>query len=363
MLFAIRPHLQQSRVFDGLNRFLRETMLATLEGRQVDETNFPAGLCAAVAGNPPTCAAIDASVAKLSALNQRQKQALKDALALNTEPCAFLADRTEPLPYIPDAVFSALKTLAVHLFQRTAKLKGVELACGECIDDHYARFRHGNAPGNGNVCCVCGTEYLAQVRTDENDNEQWRGPYDHLLAKDLYPLYGVDPKNLLPICNTCNSKAKLAKDLVFKDGVRRLSFSPWTERASLQEVDVIVDDANDLFPRVVVTFRSDDPDRQEKLATWDDVYEIKSRVEGEFKELAAKLAEDAHAPNDASFLQRLRDVGLAKAQAQRVTPFNYWRARVYAAVRGMNPRSREALRQATAPTPQAINAMEALFFR
>lgn len=256
MLFAIRPHLQQSNVFDGLNRFLRETMLATLEERQVDEANLPAGLCAAVAGNPPTCAAIDALVAKLSALHQRQKQALKDALTLNRAPCAFLADRAEPLPYIPDAVFPALKALAVHLFQRTAKLKGVEQACGECIDDHYARFRHGNAPGNGNVCCVCGTEYLAQVRADENDSEQWRGPYDHLLAKDLYPLYGVDPKNLLPICNTCNSKAKLGKDLVLKNGFRRLSFSPWTELASLQEIEVIVDDANDLFPRVVVNLRS-----------------------------------------------------------------------------------------------------------
>lgn len=213
------------------------------------------------------------------------------------------------------------------------------------------------------MCCVCGTEYLAQVRADKNDNEQWRGPYDHLLAKDLYPLYGVDPKNLLPICNTCNSKAKLAKDLVLKDGVRRLSFSPWTESASLQEIEVLVDDANDLFPRVVVNLRSADPDRQEKLSTWDDVYEIKSRVEGEFKELAAKLAEDAHAPNDASFLQKLREVGHAKAKAQRLTPFNYWRARVYAAVIGMNPGSREALRQATALTPQTIQDMEALFFQ
>lgn len=124
-----------------------------------------------------------------------------------------------------------------------------------------------------------------------------------------------------------------------------------------------VDDANDLFPRVVVNLRSADPDRQEKLSTWNDVYEIKSRVEGEFNELAAKLAEDALTPDDASFLQKLREVGLAKAHAERLTPFNYWRARVYAAVRRMNPRSREALRRVTAPAPQAIQEMEALFFQ
>ena len=63
------------------------------------------------------------------------------------------------------------------------------------------------------------------------DREQWRGPYDHLLAKDHYPLYGIHPKNLLPICHTCNSKAKHAKDLLIKDGNRRLSFSPWSERS------------------------------------------------------------------------------------------------------------------------------------
>jgi hypothetical protein len=363
MLFPIRPNLQKSKVFDGLNRFLIETMLATLDGRQVDETNLPAGLCAAVAENRPTCEAIGALVAKLSALHQGQKQALKDSLTNIIAPCTFLTDRTAPLQTIPDAIFPALKTLAVHLFQGTAMLTPVERACGECIDDHYARFRRGNAPGNGNVCCVCGTEYLAQVRVDENDNEQWRGPYDHLLAKDLYPLYGVHPENLLPICNTCNSKAKLTKDLVLKNGARRLSFSPWTEYASLQEIEVVVDDANGLFPRVVVNLRSADPDRQEKLATWDDVYQIKSRVEGEFRELGAKLAEDARAPDDVSFLEKLREVGLAKARAQRLTPFNYWRARVYAAVIGMNPSSRVALRQATALTPQAIRDMEALFFQ
>lgn len=362
MLFEIRPHLQQSKVFDGLNRFLRETMLATLESRPVDETHLPVGLCAAIAGNQPTRSAVAALSAKLSALDQGQKQALKDTLALNTDPCAFLSDKTAPLPVIPDAVLPALKTLAAHLFERTATLKRVEQACGESIDNHYGRFRQGSAPGNGNVCCVCGTESLAQVRAGENDSEQWRGPYDHLLAKDLYPLYGVDPKNLLPICDTCNSKAKLAKDLVLKDGVRRLSFSPWTERALLKEIEVVVDDADELFPRVVVNFKSDDPDRLEKLATWDDVYKIKSRVEGEFNELGAKLAEDACAQDDASFLEKLKDRGMARGHALRLTPFNYWRARVYAAVRSMTPNSREALRLVSVPKPQEADEIDAVFF-
>lgn len=362
MLFNVHPNLKHSSVFDGLNRFLRETMLAALEGRAIDETHLTVGLNAAIAGNQPTRNAVDSLVAVLSALNHEIKEELRDALKSNTDPSEFLSDRTIPLPSLPEGVYAPLKALAVHLFQRTAKLAAVEQACGECIDDHYARFRSGNAPGNGNVCCVCGMDYLAPIQASVADNEQWRGPYDHLLAKDLYPLYGVDPKNLLPICAPCNSKAKNAKDLILKDGVRRLSFSPWSESVILEEIEVVVDDLNALFPRVHVNFRSLDPDRQEKLDTWDDVYKIKSRVEGEFEELGAKLAEDAPASDDATFLIRLKESGEARIQAQRLTPFNYWRARVYAAVRRMDPMSRAALRQATTLTPDMKREMEALFF-
>lgn len=131
----------------------------------------------------------------------------------------------------------------------------------------------------------------------------------------------------------------------------------------MNEIEVVIDNMNYLLLRVIVNFSSNDPDRHERLATWDDVYKIKSRVEGEFKELGAKVAEDACAPDDASFLLKLRESGTAKVQEHRLTPLNYWRARVCAAVRAMNPKSREALRQATAPTPQAIQAMEVLFFQ
>ena len=199
MLFAIRPALEPSRVFDGLNRLLREVMLAALEWRAVDPNALPMGLHAAVDGNQATREAVTRLRAALVGLDQGRKTALREELLLNREPCSFLTDRTLPVPTIPDVVFAHLKTLSVHLYERTAKLVGVEAASGECIDDHCARFRAAAEPGNGNVCCVCGTEYLAQVRAGVDDNEQWRGPYDHLLAKDAYPLFGVHPGNLLPI--------------------------------------------------------------------------------------------------------------------------------------------------------------------
>lgn len=363
MLFEIRPNLEQSRVFKGLNGYLREVMLAVLEGRAIDQAGLPNGLCAALAENAPTQGAVSALEAALVALDQEPKDSLRNLLVLDTDPCALLSDRVAPLPLIPGTVFVPLKTLAVHLYQRAAKLSGVEQACGECIDDHYARFRATASPGNGNVCCVCGTEYLAQLQAEVNDTEQWRGPYDHLLAKDHYPLYGIHPKNLVPICHTCNSKAKHAKDLLIKDGNRRLSFSPWSERALPNEIEVVIEHTAELFPRVVVNFKSVDVDRLEKLTTWDEIYEIKARVEGEFQVLREKLAEDVAAPNEATFLERLTLVASAKAKAQRLTPFNYWRARVFLAVRDMDQGSREAMRSAMAATPLDDQEMKKLFYQ
>ncbi|MET3480304.1 hypothetical protein [Variovorax atrisoli] len=336
-------------------------MLAALEGRVVDPNGMPAGLYAAVDGNPATRDAITSLRAALSGLDQGQKDSLRNDLLLNTAPCDFLTDRALPLPTIPDLVFTHLKRLSVHLYERTAKLVGVEAACGERIDDHCARFRAAAEPGNGNICCVCGTEYLAQVRASVDANEQWRGPYDHLLAKDDYPLFGVHPGNLLPICHTCNSKAKLAKDLLHKDGQRRLSFSPWTECALPAEILVRIDDTG-VFPRVVVDLQGATADRQERLDTWNDVYLIQERVEGEFLALREKVGEDVTADNEAHFMAGLEQRALAKDGASRVSPFNYWRARVYRAIQSMDYASRQALRQAIHQYTPAAEAMEELFF-
>jgi hypothetical protein len=357
MLFPIRPGLEHSKVFDGLNRLLRELMMAALEGRAVDPTVLPIGLHAAIEGNQATQVLANALHGALVGLNQGQKDALRDDLLLNSQPCNFLTDRALTLPTIPEAAFLPLKKLAVHLYQQTGKLVGVEAACGECIDDHYARFRADAPPGNGNVCCVCGAESLAPLQACVESNEQWRGPYDHLLAKEAYPLFGVHPANLLPICHTCNSKAKLAKDLLHKDGHRRLSFSPWTECAALAEVRVSVDDG-DVFPKVVVALEGATANRQEKLDTWNEVFQIKARVEGEFQALPIKIAEDVSADSEADFVLELERRAVAKAGACRVSPFNYWRARVYRSVGAMDQASREALRmaiQGAAPSAQDID--------
>ncbi|WP_206752982.1 hypothetical protein, partial [Massilia aquatica] len=73
MLFSIRPGLEHSRVFDALNFYLREVVLAALEGRAVNQGNMPLGLYAAVISNLPTRDAAATLQISLNALDQGEK--------------------------------------------------------------------------------------------------------------------------------------------------------------------------------------------------------------------------------------------------------------------------------------------------
>jgi len=144
---------------------------------------------------------------------------------------------------------------------------------------------------NHNICCVCGTELLAQYRADVDEDDQWRGPYDHLFPKDKYPIYAIHPDNLLPICHTCNSKAKGAKDLLFDEHKqRRVCFYPYNETAhQLVAVCLEQKDMNLTFRTVL---ENSDPEIQEKLDTWDSVYRIRQRVDGNFTALIEIVSVD-----------------------------------------------------------------------
>ncbi|MBH3463609.1 hypothetical protein I5Q49_02000 [Pseudomonas carnis] len=197
--------------------------------------------------------------------------------------------------------------------------------------DHYIRYSADLAPGNGNVCGMCATELLAQRQNNVAAAEQWRAPYDHLLAKDTYPQFGVDPYNLLPICHTCNSKAKLAKDLLRNpEGVRRTCFDPWSESAHGQvslQVNFL-----DILPKAIWNTIPIDPINQIKLTTWNDVYRIKERIEGEFLSLQEKLAEDLHLENLTLFKISIENKAREKINYARLTPYNYWRSLLYSSL-------------------------------
>lgn len=333
MLFPVRAGLTPSAVFHGLHVLMREVLLASCSGRAVDQSTFPVGLWDAVQSNEPTRTRLQALRDAIQAADVEIRYELYLAFYETASARQLFSDLTPAIPAPPEAVTAELKKLATHLFESTSKLVDITSACGETVKDHYNRYSADPAPGNGNVCGMCATELLAQRRSEVSANEQWRAPYDHILPKDKYPQFGVDPDNLLPICNTCNSKAKLAKDLLHDpEGLRRVCFDPWSESAhELLTLQVNFDFIN-LTPKVTLVMNPVNPTSQCKLAAWDEVYRIKERIEGEFRTLREKLAEDLDSRSLAAFKLSIENKKIIRLNTVRLTPYNYWRSLLYSSM-------------------------------
>ncbi|WP_285259903.1 hypothetical protein [Halopseudomonas bauzanensis] len=178
----------------------------------------------------------------------------------------------------------ALKSLCTHLYCSTKDLADIVAASGgDNITTHFNAYR--DLEVNGNICKACGMKELAPFRAGIPDGDQWRSDYDHQLCKSKYPTFAVHPDNLIPLCDVCNQDAKKAKDLFrHNDGQDRLAFYPHKEEAQ-ELIELVIEDLRDPEPKVKVKWNALDDDLLDKLETWDEIYEIRSRVEGKFRPL------------------------------------------------------------------------------
>ena len=343
MLLPVRAGLRHSAVFDGLNLLMQELLLSSCAGRALDDSSLPQGLWSAVSANGPTLACLQSVRSAIAATSEEVKYDLYLAFNETKSSEIFFGDKNPIIPEPPETVTVELKKLAAHLFENTSKLVGVTRACGETIMDHYNRYSSDHAPGNGNVCGMCATELLAQRQHRIQAKNQWRAPYDHLLAKDKYPQFGVDPYNLLPICHTCNSKAKLAKDLI-RDikGLRRICFNPWSENAhGLVTLQI---EFFDILPMAIWSMTPTNPINLRKLETWNEVYKIKERIEGEFVSLREKLAEDLDLGDLPAFKSSIEYRARMKMRYGRLSTYNYWRSLFYSSLLNLSDQLLEQLR-------------------
>jgi len=218
-------------------------------------------------------------------------------------------------------VEEALGALTKHLYQRTSKLSKIITAChNESLHQHYKNYQQANH----SICCFCGSAELSQFRHGIDTKNQWRSDFDHLLAQKHYPLYAVHPDNLVPTCGICNSKAKHEDDLLASSGKRRRSFYPYSECAcSFVSMSIRADE---LGLSIDVLF---DPAQNEKLKTWDNVYHIRERVQGKFKNLVTIVASDC-APDDLADLKnQISRKCRPESLKPTAEPWNIWKKYVY----------------------------------
>lgn len=208
----------------------------------------------------------------------------------------FEAPQRDLFDFMSEHCQEALKSLCTHLYCSTKDLVPIVTAAGGSnITAHFVAYSHLTV--NGNVCKACGMEKLAAFRASVPLGKQWRADYDHQLCKSKYPIFAVHPDNLIPLCDVCNQDAKKAKDLFrYKNGIERLAFYPYKEEAN-GVIDIEIDNLRDPEPAIKVVWNTQDAVTLDKLNTWDEIYEIRSRVEGMFRSLEA-IIEDEILPID-----------------------------------------------------------------
>lgn len=126
------------------------------------------------------------------------------------------------------------------------------------------------------TCPFCGVETL---------HKSFQEDYDHLAAKKYYPILAIHPKNLAPMCHTCNSKNKGEKDVLYNnDGSRKLFIYPYS-----QFYNVELDFSNSIIPQTNIDIPLGSWDIRfipdDKITNnWDYVFNISKRYREDYLE-------------------------------------------------------------------------------
>lgn len=160
--------------------------------------------------------------------------------------------------FLPQGIHTAVVELFDFAFELLSEI-GIR-------DEQYQAIYH-SVPAH--VCPFCGTEHFDQPGAPRED-------LDHYLAKSRYPFAAANLRNLVPMGHKCNSKYKLAIDVLYDvNGDRRAAFDPYNHT----KIGVVLDDSDPFdgttptLPKWAIKFEPDVP----AIETWDAVFSIRER--------------------------------------------------------------------------------------
>jgi hypothetical protein len=119
------------------------------------------------------------------------------------------------------------------------------------------------------VCPFCGCEYFDAPGAP-------REALDHYLSESKYPFAAANLRNLVPMGNKCNSRYKLAQDILRRnDGTRRRSFDPYNHG----RIRICLDNSQPFAGTdgTVPQWQIDFEPNTEEATTWDDVFKVRER--------------------------------------------------------------------------------------
>lgn len=195
-----------------------------------------------------------------ASLTPQERDAVADAMIAQNDIPGLLACATHcsTLQDLPEVVRDPLVSLFEFAFDLLTDL-GIR-------DRQYAlifsRLKY-------RVCPFCGCENLSAPQGP-------REALDHYLAESRYPLAAANLRNLAPIGHSCNSKYKLAQDMLRReDGTRRRSFDPYNAPGLSVSLENSV--INSGLGPLISEWRVDFSIAMEEVETWDRVFSIRAR--------------------------------------------------------------------------------------
>lgn len=217
-------------------------------------------------------------------LNRKQIKLLKTAVHNNNKIRELCNGTIQPVKYeqieaINKDLKKALKVFCDSLYDDCIKREPFYCTFDD-INKHYKTIVKKSS-----VCKCCGIhKVLTQFHTH-------RSALDHYLPRKYYPFNSLNFKNLIPICDICNSKYKLSEDTLFithnkgkknQSKTRTVAFYPYSRTIHDINIDITFKKAFDS------TIDPDDIEinltcvgNTDKVATWERIFGIKENYKAE----------------------------------------------------------------------------------
>ncbi|MCU0924494.1 MAG: hypothetical protein MUF44_00195 [Hydrogenophaga sp.] len=292
--------------------------------------------------------AYNIALRKLS--SQSERDAVLAALSDQNRISDLLSSASDcaALDALPTVIHGATTSLFDFAFGLLTELK--------VRDEHYEAIYNAVT---AHVCPFCGTEYFDAPGAP-------REALDHFLAKSRYPFAAANLRNLVPMGHKCNSRYKLAVDVLYDaNGVRRVAFDPYNHA----KIGVVLDHSDPFdgptpTPKWSIKFDPDGPG----VSTWDAVFSIRERYQRDYLDegYSAWLTEfqnwarsaDQRGDTDASLIQALRrfeqycdDNGMRDKAFLKAAVFRMLRLRCEQGHDRLKHLLRDLLRPLTTPIP------------
>lgn len=217
-------------------------------------------------------------------LNRKQIKLLKTAVHNNNKIRELCNGTIQPVKYeqiqaINADLKKAIKLFCDSLYDDCTKLKPF-YETYEDLNKYYKTIVKKSS-----VCKCCGIhKVLTQFHTH-------RSALDHYLPRKHYPFNSLNFRNLIPICDICNSKYKLSEDTLYitnnkgkrnESKTRTIAFYPYSRTIHDIEIDItFTKNFDSTIEPKDIEIELTCAGNTDKLSSWDRIFGIKENYKAE----------------------------------------------------------------------------------